>query len=161
MNKVVLVDLDSTLYNTKHRDHLAPEDREDTQNWVPYSMACFGDTVVESVKTVVNMLAKDHLIFIVSGRNNEAYAQTVYRLLEDDVTHDIIRLHTQHDLRNNAEFKVAYLHKLQSLGYEVVLFIEDQVSVAEAIEEAGVPVLVVNPRYEDKIGVAFNHVSSS
>lgn len=159
--KIVLLDLDGTVCNTKHREHLAPPktDREDTANWVPYCLACVDDEPIAGVVQVVRMLQETYPIFVVSGRVSEALWPTVEWLHGVGIYPENVRLHYPEDIRHNAEYKVAHIQYLRGLGYDPVLMIEDQVPVAEAVEAIGVPVLVTNPRFEDNIGVSFHSLS--
>lgn len=157
---VILYDLDSTLFNVQHREHLSPvgPNRADTQMWVDYSKGCINDTVVEGVAQSARLFKRaGHLIYVVSGRNIEAYQETVDVMAKYNVPWDVIRLHHDDDLRHNGEFKSGYINELKAAGLEPVLMFEDHIEVCEMIEElTGVPCLTVRPRYEDKIGVSFN-----
>lgn len=158
--QVIVCDLDSTLANTYHREHLAPEMhlREPVENWIPYSKACIDDTVIEGVKRALNLYAEaGMLIHFVSGRNIEALAETIQWLDANEIHWDFVRLHRHDDLRHNGEYKSAYINSLREDGFEPVLMFEDHVSVCEMIEErTGVPCVTVRPRYEDSVGVSFN-----
>lgn len=158
--KVIVCDLDSTLANTLHREHLAPEAdlRADVENWIPYSKACINDTVIAGVRQALNLYAAaGYLIVFVSGRNEEALEETKQWLFDNKVSCDGIRLHKATDLRHNGEYKANFINELKENGFEPVLMFEDHVSVCEMIEErTGVPCVTVRPRYEDNVGVSFN-----
>lgn len=159
-DKVVLTDLDSTLANVHHREHLAPVGaaKKDGSNWIAYSKGCVNDEVVNSVATALRMYHQaGYRIHVVSGRNVEAYGETVQWLKANGIYVDEIRLRGENDFRHNAEFKSHYINGLKDLGLEPVLMFEDHVSVCEIIEErTGVPCITVRPRYEDGVGVSFN-----
>ncbi len=159
-NKVVLYDLDSTMFNVEHREHLAPAgtDREDVNNWIAYSKGCISDTVVEGVAQSARMYHEaGYRIHIVSGRNEEAREETILVMALNNVPWDEIRLHAASDLRHNGEYKSLYINELKGRGFEPVLMYEDHVSVCEMIEErTEVPCITVRPRYDDQVGVSFN-----
>jgi len=158
--KVVLYDLDSTLFNVQHREHLAPEGeaRKLTSSWIAYSQGCVDDTAVEGVATSARMFAAaGYRIHIVSGRNVEALEQTIEVMDKYRIPFNEIRLHRDEDLRHNGEYKSQYINELKESGFEPVLMFEDHISVCEMIEErTGVPCITVNPRYDDGVGVSFN-----
>jgi FMN phosphatase YigB (HAD superfamily) len=158
--RAVLFDLDSTLFDVQHREHLAPvgPNRADVDMWIDYSKGCIDDTVVEGVAKAARMFyAAGYLIFIVSGRNIEARDETEAVMRRNNVPFHEIRLHTANDLRHNGEYKSQYINELKVRGITPELMFEDHISVCEMIEErTGVPCVSVKPRYEDNIGVSFN-----
>lgn len=161
MIDIVLSDLDSTVCDVSHREHLAPADKADTQNWIPYSKACSEDTPIAGVVQTLQLLSKSYPIFMVSGRNVEATIETFSWLTEHSVPFTSLHLHSEDDLRHNGEYKVAYIEELRAMGYNPILMLEDSPTVSRMIEAAGVPVLRVAPPYVDNIGVSFNHITDS
>lgn len=159
-DKVISYDLDSTMFNVQHREHLAPEEhlKGALENWIPYSKGCVDDTVVEGIAESARLFkAAGYRIHIVSGRNVEAYDETVWSLNTNDIPYDEIRLHTSDDPRHNGEYKAAYLNSLRDRGLTPMLMFEDHEAVCAIIEtQAHVPCITVRPRYEDNIGVSFN-----
>lgn len=157
---VVCYDLDSTLFDVRHRESLAPadQDRADVNNWIKYSKACINDTVVEGVAASARLYSDlGMLIHIVSGRNEEALWETEVVLRHNNIPWDEIRLHSAKDLRHNGEYKAQYINSLKDRGLVPVLMFEDHATVCEMIEErTGVPCITVRPRYEDNVGVSFN-----
>jgi hypothetical protein len=158
--KVVCYDLDSTLFDVRHREGLAPDgpNRGDVDNWIAYSKGCIDDTVVEGVAQSARMFhAAGYRIHIVSGRNVEAYEETLEILKRSNIPVDEIRLHSADDLRHNGEYKALYINELKARGFTPELMFEDHIAVCEMIEErTGVPCITVRPRYEDNVGVSFN-----
>lgn len=152
----IVTDLDSTVCNVEHRSNLAPQDKTLNLNWVEYSKACIDDTPNEAVVRLLQILALTFPIFVVSGRNVEAVEETQEWMRRHNVPYTEIRLHSDSDLRHNAEYKLEYIQSLRDRGYEPVLMLEDHQAVADAVTAAGVPTLLVTPPYEDSIGVSFN-----
>lgn len=161
--RVICYDLDSTLFDVHHREHLAPpeEDRGPAENWIEYSKGCINDTVVEGVAESARLFSEaGYRIAIVSGRNVEAREETISVLKRYNVPWDILRLQTSTDIRHNGEYKVQFIQELFDQGLHVSLMFEDHISVCEVIESrTGVPCITVRPRYEDGVGVSFNQAS--
>ena len=154
--KVVLLDLDCTVADTRHRAHLAPEDKTNTQNWINYSKACVEDIPLAGPIRTVQLLSEQYPIFVVSGRNTEARAETLSWMIVHKVPFTRMRLHNRYDIRHNGEYKAAYVRELRAQGYDPILMLEDHEEVSRLVEAEGVPVLTVNPRFTDTIGVSFN-----
>jgi hypothetical protein len=162
MPSIVLYDLDSTISNTLHREHLAPaENREALESWIEYSKACINDPVIEGVAASARLYQRlGAAVGFVSGRNEEARDETIAWLERHSIHPDLLKLHDENDPRHNGEHKAKFVKELQAKGWTVELFFEDHISVCEYIEaETSVPCVTVRPRYEDNVGVSFNLVN--
>lgn len=86
MNKPLayIIDLDGTLYDNSHRQHLIPEDRSNTTGWVEFNCACADDVLREDMADLVRsiLLSGREAIFL-TGRGTAAREQTMQRLLKD------------------------------------------------------------------------------
>jgi len=150
---LVTFDLDSTLCDTDHRSHLIS--REGGTDWDAYSNACSGDTPVQGVVTLVQLLvaggAEAHAL---SGRKVSALSQTTEWLekhsipisrvwLDESAQGDYVPGQHSHE-----KYKLARLREIEKItGRKVVLHIDDWASVAATFEKAGIPcVCVRTPR---------------
>ena len=70
---IVIVDIDGTLADGSHRQHLVTGDKKD---WDAYFELCDKDLPVESVFQKAHELSKDHTICVVSGRPDTYWAKT-------------------------------------------------------------------------------------
>lgn len=160
MTKAVLWDLDSTLANTAHRQHMVPLIKaKQGPTWEDYSMACTADTPVEGTVTLVRLLATSTLTdtegtrrrfvqYGVSGRSEAARDLTQAWFTRHGVPLDGLYLRPAGDHTPNGRYKVGVIRKLRDHGIDVVLFVEDWAETAEYIrEKTGVPVLVVQGDY--------------
>jgi len=161
--QVVLCDLDNTLSDTRHRAHLGVEadgKHRSHDFWIPYSKACTGDSVIESTAVALTLFREaGALIYLVSGRNVEAERETLLWLMENGIPFDSLRMRAPHDIQHNGEYKVAYVRELKEQGFKPILMLEDHEGVSELVAAEGVPVMTVNPRYVDPIGVNFNNLA--
>lgn len=158
MIDIVLSDLDSTLSNTLGRAHLTAGDPSTHEDWIPYSKACVNDLPIDGPVRALQLLSKLYPIFIVSGRNVEAIEETSEWLSLVEVPFEELRLRGPQDIRHNGDYKVAYIRELRARGFNPILMLEDHIGVSEMVEAEGVPTITVNPRYEDTVGVNFNHL---
>lgn len=155
MNRVVLWDLDSTLANTAHRQHMVPAIKaKQGPTWEDYSMACADDTPVEGTVTLVRLLdwlsSPDKPIrqYGVSGRNEAARDLTLDWFDRHGVPLDGLYLRPDGDHTPNGRYKVNVINQLRDDGVDVVLFVEDWKETADYIHEmTDVPVLVVQGDY--------------
>lgn len=143
----VMVDLDSTVANIEHRVKLAPDDYNNG-DWIPFALASYNDKPIEGTIRLINLLFPSNRIVICSGRSHVALEMTVEWLDRYGVPFDEMFLHN-HSVAEmaNGDYKVIHVRAQRARGFEVVLFLEDWGPTAQRIEEEGVPVLCVNPRY--------------
>ncbi len=148
--KAVLWDLDSTLCDTRHRQHMVAQVREKQATWLEYSMACADDEPIEGAVALVRFLYELGVRqFGVSGRNASALNVTLDWLNRHQVPLDDVFLRPDDDYTTNGLFKVRVIEYLRDArGLDVVLFIEDWQEAADTIwAETRVPVLVVKGAY--------------
>jgi hypothetical protein len=155
--KVVLWDLDSTIANTTHRQHMIPAIKEHAKGgptWEDYSMACVDDTPVEGTVALVRLLdflsspAIPFWQYGVSGRSESARGRTLEWFDKHGVPLDGLHLRPDGDHTPNGKYKVGVINKLRDSGKDVLLFVEDWKETGEYIrEKTGVPVLLVQGDY--------------
>jgi hypothetical protein len=144
----VIWDLDSTLADTYHRQHMVPQIKAGEAAWVDYSLACAGDTPIEAAVELMWALQPRYYQMVVTGRNESARDLTEAWFREHDVPVDRLIMRADGDHTADGRFKLRVLDQLKADGVWPVLFIEDWPQVADEIrEQAGIPVLVVNPCY--------------
>lgn len=145
----VIYDLDSTLADTRHRWHLAP--REDNNlTWVDYSGACMEDKVIRGTAVRMQLDWQQHELSIASGRGGESFSKTEQWLDMHALPYDYLVLRGIGDERANSQIKVDHILSVQARGVQVVLVYEDHPAVGrDIIAATGVPVLGVNPFYEE------------
>ena len=145
-----IVDLDSTLCDTTHRQGLivtGPGHGSKT-DWKAYSMACKDDDVVESVRVLVNQLGHSLNICLLSGRNACALDLTTAWLNKKRVLYDYVQLRPDGDLRKNATFKTAFLTEAKASGWEFMIAIDDFPDIVDAFKAFRLPVLLIQPPSE-------------
>lgn len=164
--KAAVFDLDSSVANTQRRQHLSPYNqgvkgiepyKHRHEDWIDYAMACSTDLPMMGSIMVMRMSKmlgwSNHVL---SGRSEEARDLTEEWLRKHDAPFDTLRLHAADDIEHNGHYKVNHIKYLQSRGFEIQLVVEDWPAVARLIEqELNVPVLVVNPCYEDQTMTEF------
>lgn len=146
----VVYDLDSTLAHTRHRWHLSPM-TDPSSSWEIYSGACLDDSPLAGTIARLRLDWYHHEVHICSGRGAAAQKQTDQWLLKHvGPFYDYLTLRPVGDETPNGTLKVNYIKGVQMAGTDVVLAYEDWPDAARQIyEETGVPVLGVNPFYEE------------
>jgi hypothetical protein len=147
-NTAILWDKDSTLASTEHRHWMVKDIQEGRYTWVDYALRCERDTPIDSARTLMRTLAPYHLQIVTSGAAQEAMVPIGAWLSRNSFPVDMIRLRPEDDECEGGLLKVRMINELRKDGIETVLFIEDNPAQARVIEDmAGVPVLLLNPRW--------------
>lgn len=132
----VLVDLDGTLCDTRHRDHLLPD-------FYRHSLACVDDPPIPANIQMVNELGMRHFIVLCSGRWDHALPETEDWCRRYGVEFDVILLRVQGDMTSNPIYKLDRVKEMEAQGYTFVLAIDDYHRAATALIEYGIPTVLV------------------
>ena len=144
---VILVDVDSTLADTRPRRLYCPT-VDPAYTWTDYAMECADDQPIAGTVRAVQLFARaGFAIHLVTYRPYAARVKTIDWLRRYDVPYHRLRMRTENDTGDSTSYKLGYLRAVCELGFTPAQFIEDWPETAAAIEAAGVPVLCVNPRY--------------
>lgn len=152
---VVVVDLDSTLADTRHRHHRTPTE-DPTQTWTDYAMHCADDTPMVATVRLVEMLEQaGYDIHIVSFRDISALELTEAWLEKHKIPYRELTLKgvdvDQGTLGNHDDYKALAVQKLLDEGRHVALVLDDWPGVRKAVwDKCKVPVLIVNPCYQEQ-----------
>lgn len=144
---VVTVDLDSTLCDNSHRQHLLKGPDGPLEQYLKYERLCGGDCLVEGVAAVVRLLGQSHALIGVSGRTEAVRGITWDWLNRHDFGFADLRLDDSDGywFYHHSDYKAHQISKLQEEGHDVVLHLDDWSSTVESLKPLGVPVLVVRP----------------
>jgi FMN phosphatase YigB (HAD superfamily) len=163
LRSVVFVDLDSTLADTRHRQHMIEDARAAGRepDWEAYSLACAGDEPIPGTIQLVRMLTwEGYHIVILSGRSEAAMYRTNEWLYRNQVPFNelILRPKAVSYAMSPEEFKIAAIeawidrnpdHDDPAGGpVRPTLIVEDWPPAADAMKERGWKVLLVNPDYD-------------
>lgn len=140
---VVMVDLDSTLADSRHRSPLLAVSDGQPANWERYALASGDDDPILPVVKLVDLLSPVCDIHIVSGRHWASREVTVEWLLKHDIYYDVLALCPDTEL--HVYWKLMWRDAIQELGYTVDLLIDDHPIFREAMDPT--PVVVINPGF--------------
>lgn len=145
-NRTVLVDMDGTLMNNKHREGFL---RTHPRQWKAYNDHMRDDTAYEIIVTLIKALREGGCcIVILTARNAkpEIIETTQYQL--DDVCnlkgyYEDIFMRGANDNRPDQIVKLELIKQIEAQGYNVLVILEDRNRVVEAERVAGYTVLQV------------------
>jgi len=142
--KAIVVDLDGTLCNTTHREHLIGQ-------WDEFNAGCKDDVSHPDVSWLVKFLCDLNLgdleLIGCSGRSEEHRTATERWLMDNDLFLDFVLMRPAFDFRSDAEVKVQLLQDWHdsteeaeaglTLQDRVLFVLEDRDKVVEAWRNLG------------------------
>jgi FMN phosphatase YigB (HAD superfamily) len=150
--KIIVVDLDGTLCDSAHRDHLAQ-----AKEWDRFHEAAKDDQPREDVafflRMTVGRMTDEFMVIACTGRN-ERYRQATLRWLidKDLAVFDAILMRPDGDWRPDVEMKPVLLHEFMSsldvskgVFPKVAFILEDRDKVVEAWRNLGYKCWQVQP----------------
>lgn len=149
--KVLILDLDGTLYDNAHRNHAAPRGAlgKVAANWEPWHALCHGDSLVQEVAELVrNFAASGWLIYVLTRRSANQRYITENMLRRDNIPFHAAEFGGMFDDRPAEAIKAAIIRSLRhhaavfSLPL-MVMAIDDTKAVIDALEAEGVKTLQV------------------
>jgi len=145
VDEVVVVDLDGTLADNRHRlSHIENEDKQ----WGKYLSKVQKDKPVQEVISKINDLSETHKIVILTMRSDQTEEDTLKWLRKNDVSFDeLIMLPEGHWNVKDCEFKE---RKLKNMENPVIAF-DDKERNCQMYKEKGLETYLVELKAEQKI----------
>lgn len=147
------MDLDSTVCHTEHRAKLIAEDRSQT-DWEAYAMACADDGDGPAMDLLRVFISQGIRVVFTTRRDVAARELTQvwfsYRGLWYPEDYDLLMLKDEYsnEERDQAAWKVRALRDYERrTGNEILIHVDDNPSVIEAMDKEGIPTLLVTPDY--------------
>lgn len=144
----VVVDIDSTLADTRHRHGKSPHSDPDA-TWLSYGLLCADDVpIAGTVRTVEMLWVAGHSVHIVTGRGEAVRGLTSQWLRAHGVPFNSLTMRQDHESEDHVEYKKFHLLRLmEETQRTAYLAIEDWPDIVDMYESLGVPTLCINPRY--------------
>lgn len=140
--KCVIVDLDGTLCDVEHRNHLV---RNKPPRWDEYFMSCHLDPPKENVIEVVKCLACFHDIHIFSGRGEVARELTEAWLEKHEVEYESLTMRPDGNKTADNKLKKSWVVEKGFKPENVLCILDDRQKVVDMWREMGFTCLQVAP----------------
>jgi hypothetical protein len=141
--KTVIVDIDGTLADCRHRlHHVLPGAR---RNWNAFFAAMSDDSLIHPVADVVRQLAVESKVVLCSGRPEDYRPATEAWLDAYGVPRDALYMRPAGDTRPDHVVKAQILDGIRADGYEPFIVIDDRQSVVDMWRENGLVCLQAAP----------------
>lgn len=147
MKEIVTFDLDSTLADTQHRQHMINRDGGAT-DWAAYAQECYKDKPVVSVVLMLHALSERYDIWIVSARDGSARERTQHWLASYGIHPKgmILDDGTIEHTPSHGHYKLAAVELIEEMtGQKVAMHVDDWAQVAWTFQQAGRYCLCLTP----------------
>jgi hypothetical protein len=146
MKPCFVFDLDGTLANGDHRVHHIRD--KEPKDWATYFSLCGDDEPIHHMIVILQAIASDLDVFIVSGRSDEVRSETMAWLREHTAMPfavEDVYMRKAGDHRDDSVVKMEMLAEITARGYKVLVAFDDRDRVVAAWRKAGIPCLQVAP----------------
>lgn len=142
---VVIVDLDGTLCNSSHRDHLAHQ-----KLWDEFNAASANDEPWEDVAVLIkSMQLQGFKFYGLTGRSHKWYSVTLAWLMRHGITLDALMMRPEGDWSSDHDLKpkmlAAMFGDMESAKGRVLFILDDRDKVVEAWRNHGFRCWQVQP----------------
>lgn len=131
MTRAIIVDLDGTLCDVRHRVHLSTTDKE------AFNVAMFEDPINHWCLEIIKKFAKTHEILIVSTRKEMYRWITSHWLKANKVPYHQLYLRGNEDLKKNWQVKEDIYNECIKENYLVEFVLEDRKGATEMWRKNG------------------------
>jgi len=154
--KTIIFDLDGTLANGKHRNHLVPDASiaHLCESWEVHNLASVDDTPIANTIAVCNALSLNYNIIILTGRCEVARDITVDWLRDHYVYYDQLIMRPEDDSRPDILYKE---EELLLIGLDNILCCYDDLEhVAVHMRDLGLTCYLVNKYNKKRVNTVDN-----
>jgi hypothetical protein len=142
----VVVDIDGVLSDASTRQHYIEAPRA---NWRAFFDACGEDPVIEEVQRMLDLLATDLRIVLLTARPHRVHELTEAWLRRYKIRWDLLVMRPWGDYDLSRDFKQSTVWELRSAGFDLRLAFEDDRRNVEMFRSEGIPCLYVHSGYYD------------
>jgi phosphoglycolate phosphatase-like HAD superfamily hydrolase len=140
----VVFDLDGVLSDAASRQHYLESPWRD---WDGFFEACGDDPLIEEVARLLELLAEELVIVLLTGRPIRVQPQTLAWLDRYQLRWDLLIMRDFGDYGAAARFKQHTVAELRSYGLDLRLAFEDDRRNLEMFRSEGVPCIYVHSGY--------------
>jgi len=138
--------MDGVLSDAASRQHFIERGRRD---WRAFFDACGDDPLIEEVARVVDLLEKELVVVLLTGRPLRVQPQTLAWLDRYRLRWDLLIMRDVGDYSAAREFKRDTVDDLRRYGFDLRLAFEDDRRNLEMFRNEGVPCVYIHSGYYD------------
>ena len=144
--RAVIIDVDGTLADVspfRHHVVLGHPENKGYKDFKSFHDASVDAEPHSAVVEIINALADDVTVLIVTARMRQWEKHTVWWLLLNDIKFDELYMRDDGDSRKDYIVKKEILESIRSEGYEILFAVDDNPNVIELWQEEGILTILV------------------
>ncbi|MCZ7535841.1 MAG: hypothetical protein M5T61_07860 [Acidimicrobiia bacterium] len=141
-----VVDIDGVLSDATARQRYIEAPRRD---WRAFFDACGDDPVIDEVRTLLDLLAADLQIVLLTARPSRVHHLTEAWLRHYGIRWDLLLMRPYGDYEVSRDFKQSAVLDLAAYGFDLRLAFEDDRRNVAMFRSEGIPCLYVHSGYYD------------
>lgn len=142
----VVFDVDGVLSDAAGRQHFLTRPKRD---WDGFFAACGDDPVIGEVARLLEVLAANQRVVLLTGRPLRVQAQTLSWLQRNELRWDLLVMRDSGDYGAAREYKRRALRDLRSYGFDLRLAFEDDQRNRQMFHDEGIPCIYIHSGYFD------------
>jgi phosphoglycolate phosphatase-like HAD superfamily hydrolase len=140
----VVFDMDGVLSDAAARQHYLEWPRRD---WDAFFEACGEDQAIDEVVRLLDLLAADLHVVLLTARPLRVRPQTLAWLQRYGLRWDLLVMRGEGDYSSSSHYKRAMVDLLRGEGFELRLAFEDDQRNVDMFHAAGVPCVYIHSGY--------------
>jgi hypothetical protein len=140
----VVFDMDGVLSDASTRQHFIEYPFPD---WEAFFHACGDDELISEVARLLDVIAGEHQIVLLTARPIRVQPQTLAWLERYDLRWDVLIMREYGDYMAARVFKQRTVQELRSRGYDLQLAFEDDPRNVHMFHSQGVPCIYIHSGY--------------
>jgi phosphoglycolate phosphatase-like HAD superfamily hydrolase len=140
----VVFDIDGVLADATRRQHLIERPHRD---WDAFFEACGDDALIVEVARLLEVIAADHRVVLLTGRPIWVQRHTVDWLTRHGLRWDLLVMRHWGDYAAARRFKQEVVGQLRRRGFDLRLAFEDDPRNVEMFHDEGVPCIYIHSGY--------------
>ncbi len=145
----VIFDIDGVLSDATGRQHFLDDDNSGRKNWRGFFDACGEDPLLEDVAALVDVIDRDVVIVLLTGRPVRVQPNTLAWLERNHLRWDLLVMRNAGNYQHSPEFKRLTVRELRERGFELKVSFEDDLRNIEMFKSEGVPCVYIHSGYYD------------
>src|SRR3974390_1229077 len=142
----VVFDIDGVLSDAEGRQHFIERGRRD---WDAFFEACGEDPLVSEVARLLELLAPELVVVLLTGRPLRVRPQTLAWLAHYGLRWDLLVMRDRGDYSQVSTFKRGAVADLRAYGFDLRLAFEDDPRNRDMFHAEGVPCIYIHSGYYD------------
>jgi phosphoglycolate phosphatase-like HAD superfamily hydrolase len=145
----VIFDIDGVLSDATGRQHFLEADPAGKKDWRGFFDACGDDPLLPDVAALVEVIDRDVVVVLLTGRPVRVQPQTLAWLEQNRLRWDLLVMRNAGNYTNSPEFKRLTVKELRERGSDIKVAFEDDLRNIEMFKAEGVPCVYIHSGYYD------------